>query len=141
VSVDLSDRGAARAPPRSRSDVVKYLLMIMFNPETWDNLSDDERQDVFRGHGEFMKMLKESGEMVSTEALTDPSQSATVRVRNGVPVVTDGPFAEAKEYLAGYYLVDCDSKERAIELAAMIPDARFSAMEVRPLMNQDGSDL
>ncbi len=120
---------------------MKYLLMIIFNPAAWDGLSEDERQEVFDGHDRFIKMIKESGEMVGTEALSDPSQSATVRVRNGVPVVSDGPFAEAKEYLAGYYVVDCESRERAIELAAMIPDARFSAMEVRPMMSQDGADL
>jgi hypothetical protein len=117
---------------------VKYLLMIYFNPTTWEALSEDERQDVFRGHEEFMKIIKESGEMIRTEALADPSLSAVVRVRDGVPAVTDGPFVEAKEYLAGYYLVDCDSRERAVELAGMIPDARFSAMEVRQVIFQDG---
>lgn len=120
---------------------MKYLLMIIFNPTTWESLSEDEKQDVFRGHGDFIKLIKETGEMIGTEALSDPAQSATVRVRDGVPVVTDGPYVEAKEYLAGYYIVDCESKARAIELAAMIPDARFSAMEVRPLMSQDGTDL
>lgn len=120
---------------------MKYLLMIVFNPDTWDNLTEAEQQDVFRGHGELLKMITETGEFVSTEALADPSQSATVRVRNDVPVVTDGPFAEAKEYLAGYYLVDCESRERALELAGMIPDASFAAVEVRPLMNTDGADL
>jgi hypothetical protein len=79
--------------------------------------------------------------MVRTDALGDPSQSATVRVRDGVPVVTDGPYVEAKEFLAGYYLVDCESKERAIELAAMIPDAAFNAMEVRPVMFTGGEDV
>jgi hypothetical protein len=59
-----------------------------------------------------------------------------VRVRGGVPAVTDGPFIESKEYLAGYYLLDCDSRKRAIELAALLPEAAFSALEVRPLMDQ-----
>jgi hypothetical protein len=58
-----------------------------------------------------------------------------------VPVVTDGPYLEAKEFLAGYYLVDCESRERAIELAAMIPDAAFNAMEVRPVMFTGSEDV
>jgi hypothetical protein len=120
---------------------VKYLLLIYMNPVTWETLSEEERTEVFSGHGEFIKAITESGELVVTEALTDPSNSATVRVRGGVPAVTDGPYLEAKEYVAGYYLLDCESKERAIELAALIPDAKYTAIEVRPLMNQDGPEL
>ena len=120
---------------------MKYLLMIYFNPGTWDSLSEDEHQKVFSGHAEFGRQIRESGEFVGTEALADPSHSTTVRIRNGVPAVTDGPYVESKEFLAGYYLVDCETKERAVELAAMIPDAEFAALEVRPVMTDDGADL
>lgn len=119
---------------------MKYLLMIYFNPDTWDSLSEAERQDVFRGHADFQKAITESGEMIDTGALADPSHTVSVRVRQGVPAVTDGPFVESKEHLAGYYLVDCESRERAAELATLIPDARFAALEVRPLMNTDGAE-
>jgi hypothetical protein len=111
------------------------MLLIYFNPTTWDSLTEEEHQAVFSGHAQFMKTIRESGEMIGTEALANPSESAVVRVRSGVPAVTDGPFLEAKEFFAGYYIVDCESRERAIELAAMIPDARFAAMEVRPIMS------
>jgi hypothetical protein len=120
---------------------VKYLLMIYFNPETFDSLSEAERQGVFQGHMDFQKTLTESGELVDNVALADPSHSVTVKVRNDVPAVTDGPYVESKEYLAGYYLVDCETKQRAAELAAMIPDARFATLEVRPLMDTDGADV
>jgi len=120
---------------------MKYLLLIHMNPETWESLSEAEHNEVFAGHERFIKLLTESGEMVRTDALGDPSQSATVRVRDGVPVVTDGPYVEAKEFLAGYYLVDCESRDRAIELAAMIPDAAFNAMEVRPVMFTGSEDV
>jgi hypothetical protein len=95
------------------------------------------------GHGEFMNTVKESGEMISTVALSDPSNSAVVRVRGGVPAVTDGPYAEAKEYLAGYYLIDCESKERALEVAALIPDAKVDGLgiEVRPVMFSAGLEM
>jgi hypothetical protein len=120
---------------------VKYLLMIYMNPATWETLSEEDRNEVFRGHDELIKAVTESGELVSTEALADPSSSATVRVREGVPAVTDGPYLEAKEYVAGYYLLDCESRERAVELAARIPDAKYTAIEVRPLMTEGGIDL
>jgi hypothetical protein len=78
--------------------------------------------------------------MITTQALADPSQSVVVRVHGGRPAVTDGPYLEAKEYLCGFYLIDCDSKERAIELAAMIPDATVDGMgvEVRQVMYSNG---
>jgi hypothetical protein len=114
------------------------MLLIYLNPATWESLTEEQREGIFRGHDEFQKVIRESGEMVGTEALSDPSNSAVVRVRDGVPVVTDGPYLETKEFFCGYYLVDCETKERAVELAALIPDAQYTAMEVRPLMSLGG---
>src|SRR5882724_7651096 len=98
------------------------------NPAVWASLTEDERKAVEVGHGDFIKTIQETGEMINTQALADPSTTAVVRVRDGVPVVTDGPYLEAKEFLGGYYLVECESKERAIELAAMIPDASVDGL-------------
>lgn len=120
---------------------MKYLLTIYMNPTIFETLTDEDRNEVMSGHEAFIKAITESGEMISTHALADPKESAVVRVRDGVPAVTDGPYVEAKEYLAGYYLVECETKERAIELAAMIPDASFNAMEVRPIVFSAGKDL
>ena len=120
---------------------MKYLLMIYMNPTVWETLDDAARQEVFDGHERFIKMITESGEMVHTKALADASQTTTVRVRDGATIATDGPYLEAKEFLAGYYLVDTETKDRAIELAAMIPDAKYTAMEVRPLMEFGGEDV
>ena len=121
---------------------MKFLLLMHMNPTVWDALTEDERNEVMTGHGAFMDTVTKSGEMILTQALADPSQSAVVRVRDGERLVTDGPYLEAKEYLGGYYLVDVDSKERALELAAMIPDAKVAGLgiEVRPIMF-DGGDL
>jgi hypothetical protein len=118
------------------------MLIMHSNPAIWDSLTDEERNDVMDGHGPFMDAIKKSGEMISTAALPGPAESAMVRVRGGVPVVTDGPFLEAKEYLAGYYLVECASKERAYELAAMIPDASIEGLgvEVRPIIFSAGPE-
>ncbi|WP_020577752.1 YciI family protein [Actinopolymorpha alba] len=112
---------------------MKYILLIYQNPATWATLSEEERNGLMNEAGEIWKELTESGEWVGGEALADSSQTKTVRVRDGVPAVTDGPFSETKEQLAGYCIVDCATPERAIEIAARWPDARYWAMEVRPL--------
>jgi hypothetical protein len=119
---------------------MKFLLIMNINPAIMEQLTEAERQEIMAGHGEFMDRIRESGEMISTEALADPAQSSVVRVRGGVPVVTDGPYLEAKEFLGGYYLVDVASRERALELAAMIPDARFNGLgiEVRQVIFSGG---
>ncbi|MER7368440.1 YciI family protein [Nonomuraea wenchangensis] len=115
---------------------MKFLLIMHNNPLVWDALTEEERQEVMSGHGPFMETVRASGELVGTVALADPARSAVVRVRGGVPAVTDGPYLEAKEFLGGYYLVECDSRERALELAALIPDARVEGLgvEVRPVI-------
>ena len=122
---------------------MKYLLIMHVNPEILDALTEEERNEVTNGHEGFMKAIQESGEMVGTQALADPSNSSVVRTRDGVPVVTDGPYLEAKEYMGGYYMVDCESKERAIELAFQIPDTKVEGLgvEVRPVMFSAGSDM
>lgn len=121
---------------------MKFLLIMHNNPQIWDALPEEVRDEVMQGHGAFMETIKKSGEMISTAALADPSQSAVVRVRGGVPAVTDGPYLEAKEYLGGYYLVECDSRERALELAALIPDAGVEGLgiEVRPVVYAGTAD-
>lgn len=116
---------------------MKYLLVLHLNPEVMDALSEEEKQAIFSGHEKFMAAVKESGEMRGTVALAEPAKSAVVRVRDGAPAVTDGPYLESKEFLAGYYLLECKSQERAYELAAMIPDASLDGMgvEVRPVVH------
>jgi hypothetical protein len=120
---------------------VKYLLLIHMNPAIWDCLSGEERDAVMAAHDPFQQVTRESGELVGWAALADPPNSRTVRVRDGVPAVTDGPFLEAKEYLAGYYVVDCESAERAIDLAAQMPEAKYFGVEVRPVMNDAGLEM
>jgi hypothetical protein len=109
--------------------IVKYLLMIYGNPRTWETLFADPDL-LLRRHREVIAELTASGELVSTAGLTT-ADARTVRVRDGAPVVTDGPFTEAKEMLAGYYLVDCAGLERATEIAAKLPEAPYSPIEIR----------
>jgi hypothetical protein len=89
----------------------------------------------------FNKELTASGEFVWGAALADPAGSRTVRVRDGLEATTDGPFAEAKEQLAGYYVVDCESIDRATEIAAKDPASRLWAIEVRAVMDEAGMEM
>ncbi|WP_020580273.1 YciI family protein [Actinopolymorpha alba] len=125
---------------------MKYLILIYGNVENWQHpiferhpaflaMPPEERAELTRQAEAMYGEITESGELIAGVALADPVKTRTVRVRGGVPTVTDGPYAEAKEQLAGYFVVDCESPDRAAEIAARFPDARLTAVEVRPIMN------
>lgn len=122
---------------------MKYVVLMQVDPSVLAALSDEEQQAIGDGHQAFMREITESGEMLSTNALGDPSQSTVIRSKGGKPEVVDGPFAETKEFMGGYYLLDVESKERAIELAKKIPDASIDglALELRPVMFSAGADM
>jgi hypothetical protein len=123
---------------------VKYLILIYSNPKSralWDRLSEAERNELARGHFALTESLAASGELVASEGLPDPSEGKRVSVREGRTIATDGPFPEAKEYLAGFYLIECESIERAIEHAARVPDAAHGEVEVRPVLDFSAMDL
>lgn len=123
---------------------MKYLILIYHNPqvrEAWEHMSEEERAEGLRTYARFMEDLAESGEMVVAEALTDPALAKRVLNTDGAVSTTDGPFSEFKEHLAGFFLVECDSIERAVELGARIPESRFGVIEVRPVYNQGSTDI
>lgn len=122
---------------------MKYLILMQVDPAVLEHLTPEQGQRIGDGHTAFMAATKASGEFIGTQALADPSQSVVIRARGGVPEVVDGPFAEAKEFLGGYYLLEVESQERAIELAKMIPDAEIDglALEIRPVMFSDGFEM
>jgi hypothetical protein len=117
---------------------VKYLILIHTNPESlrvWEELDDQQRMDLGRGHMALTESLAESGELLVSEGLADPAMAKYVSVREGRILISDGPFAEVKEHLAGLYLIECESIERAVEIAAKAPDAAYSYVEVRPVLD------
>lgn len=122
---------------------MKFLLVLHNNPAVLESLGQDEQKLLMDGHATFIEATQKSGELVVTQALGAPSQSAVVRVRNGVPVITDGPYLEAKEFLGGYYLIDVADRVRALELAGQIPDASIDGLgvEVRPIMFEAGLEM
>src|SRR5437879_2469966 len=109
--------------------------MIYDNPGTRELFLSEAGTGLMAEIEALVAELKDSGELVGSEALADPSNTRTVRMQGGVPVVTDGPLAEAKEHFGGYLLVDCESIERATEIAVRWPSARFGSLEVRPVMD------
>ena len=111
---------------------MKYMLLIYSDPAT--EPSGAENEQMMGDYFAFTQRIVESGELISGEPLQGRETASTVRLRGGDRTVTDGPFAETKEVLGGFYMVDVDSLERAQELAAQIPTAAFGSIEVRPLM-------
>jgi len=129
---------------RAQEEPVKYLIMIYSNPmsrQAWEGLSDAQRMELGLGHRALTEALAESGELVVSEGLADPSLGKRVTVRDGRTMTTDGPFAEVKEHLAGFYLVECETMERAIEHAAKAPDAAYGGVEVRPVLDLRAMDM
>lgn len=120
---------------------MKYMLLIYDNPDTREKFFGADGADLMAEMDALMAELTASGELVGGEGLADPSTTKTVRVRDGVPAVTAGPLAEAKEHFGGYLIVDCESVDRATEIAARWPNARFTAMEVRPIMDTSGTEM
>lgn len=120
---------------------MKFLIMMYPDAEVLAALSEEDRNAVFQGHGAFMEEIKASGEFVGTLALAGTDQSSVVRVRGGAPEVSDGPYSDAKEVLGGTYIIDVKDRDRAHEVAAMIPDAAVEGLgiEVRPIVFSDGA--
>ncbi|MPZ94719.1 MAG: YciI family protein [Propionibacteriales bacterium] len=123
---------------------MKYLILIYGNPESraiWEGFTDTRRDEGFAYYAGLTEDLVASGELIATEALTDASMTKRVTVHDGQTMTTDGPFAEAKELLAGFYLLECESLERAIECAARVPEAEFGLVEVRPVLEFGGPQM
>ena len=116
---------------------MKYMLLIYNDPSAW---TDDpaEGEKMMAEYGTFTQGILESGEMVAGDPLQGIETATSVRVRNGKTTTTDGPFAETKEHLGGYYIVDVKDLDRALELGSQIPGAKNGTVEVRPIMEISG---
>ncbi len=115
---------------------MKYMLLIYGNEEAFSSVGAETFAEIVRATDALNQELFESGELVGAYGVADQVNAKMVRVAGGTPVVTDGPFAEVKEYLGSFTILDCDSLERALEIAARNPAARYWGVEVRPLMHE-----
>jgi hypothetical protein len=113
---------------------MQYMLLIYGDESSWGNRSEEERGEVIEAYGAFTQELQQAGAMVAGDALQPTQTATTVRVKDGETLMTDGPFAETKEQLGGYYLIEADSLDEALEWAAKVPAAREGSVEVRPVM-------
>jgi hypothetical protein len=114
---------------------LQYLALIHADDDQWESMSDSDRQEVYAQYMEFAK----SDEVVGGAELQSPKTATAVRVRDGERLVTDGPYAEVKEALGGYFVLECGSIDEACEIAAKIPAAERGAIEVRPVHVEEAS--
>jgi hypothetical protein len=120
---------------------MKYVILIQSNPrslEVWERLTDQQRMDFGRDHRKLTAEMEEAGVLVASEGLADPTLARWVSVRGGETIASDGPYAEVKEHLAGFYLIDCPSIDDAVAWAAKVPDAANTEVEVRPILDMSG---
>jgi hypothetical protein len=116
---------------------MQYLLLIYGQESDWFNLTQAQIGAMMADYGKFTEEITKAGKNLGANRLTPIASATTVRVRDGKRVVTDGPFAETKEQLGGYYLVEAADLDEAIALAAKIPAARHGSIEVRPIFTME----
>ena len=112
---------------------MQYLTLIHIDPTLLAELPDDEYGRLMRGCFEKADALQQDGCLHGSQQLENPDTARTLRVRDGVSRVTDGPFAETREFLAGFNLIEADSMDQAMEIARQFPWGRFGSIEVRPV--------
>jgi hypothetical protein len=113
---------------------MQYMLLIYSPGEGWESLTPEQQQEIGAKYFAFTEELQAAGKMVAGDALQSISTATSVRVRDGETLTTDGPFAETKEVLGGYYLIDVDTLDEALEWAAKIPGSAYGTIEVRPVV-------
>jgi hypothetical protein len=120
---------------------MKYLLMIYGNQEKWASIPAEEWPEAVARQDAFNRAYRETGELLGAYGLADAARARLVRRVDGQPAVTDGPYLETKEYMASFYLLDCESEERALAIAADMPFADAEPVEVWPVMHEAKPDV
>ena len=113
---------------------MKYLLLIYENEKAFEGVSEAEQGKIFQEYMDYTNGIKKAGHYIAGEALQPVSTATTVRVKSGKTLTTDGPFAETREQLGGFYMVEAKDLDEAIKLACGIPAVRTGSIEVRPIM-------
>jgi hypothetical protein len=118
---------------------MRYLITIIGDESEWDNATPEQTSEIMAAYGALGEAMREAGVILGGEGLQSSSTATTVRVRDGETITTDGPFAETREQLGGYYLLECKDLDEAISWAARIPGAQTGACEVRPVMDYEAA--
>lgn len=114
---------------------MKYMLLIHVDEKLWEGKTDTDRQAMYGEYRDLIGGLSAKGQCLAGSELQPTTTATSVRVRGGKRLVTDGPFAETREQLGGYFLVEAQNLDEAIDIAARIPSAKDGTVEVRPLMD------
>ena len=113
---------------------MKFMLLIYHDEATWDALTESERQKIYREYRELIQELEPKGTYLVGDQLQPASTARTVRVSEGKSMITDGPFAETREQLGGFFFIEAADANEANAIAARIPSARMGSIEVRPVV-------
>lgn len=113
---------------------MKYMMLIYDDPKTWAGFSEAQQGGIMQEYMKFTQEIRSSGHYIGGSQLAPVDAATSVRMRDGKRLLTDGPFAETREHLGGYYVIEAKDLDDAIGIAARIPSARFGTIEVRPLI-------
>jgi len=116
---------------------MRYMLSIYVDESGWDAATPDDVKAIMDAYWDYDRQVRDAGAFVAGDGLQPTPTATTVRVRDGERLITDGPFAETKEQLGGFYLLECKDLDEAIEWAAKIPGAQAGSVEVRPVLDYD----
>jgi hypothetical protein len=119
---------------------VKFMAIIFNDESQYANATPEQIGAVFAAHGEFGQASREAGVFVDGDGLQPSVTATTVRLRDGERLLTDGPYAETKEQLGGFYMLECKDLDEALAWAARIPEAKTGAIEVRPVMDYEAQE-
>ena len=118
---------------------MQYLLLIYDSEATWEKMSPADQAKMYEEYGKFTNEIKAQGNHLAGHQLKPVATATTVRVRDGKRVATDGPFAETKEQLGGFYMINANDLDEAIAIAARVPSAKVGSIEVRPIVVREAA--
>ena len=112
---------------------MKYMLLIYHDQQAWNGLTEAEHQNIYREYRQLIQKLQANGQYLAGDELQSTTTASTVRVREAKRLVTDGPFAETREQLGGFFMIEAKDQNEAQSIAAQIPSARMGSIEIRPV--------
>src|SRR5215212_3562999 len=116
---------------------MKYIMLVHYQERIWDEMGETQKHDVLRGYQDVIADLSARGQYLGGNPLHPSSSATSIQVRDGKTTVTDGPYAETREQLGGYLIIDVADLDEAMRVASRMPPARYGTVEVRPVMEMD----